>query len=58
VILPSAAVQFLQYWYRLPRVTRQGYTYKWDTFLTGKMPAWMQANKGGHRRPQCDSWPF
>lgn len=37
---------FYSDWYQPSRGNGQNYTYKWETFLTREMPAWLQANKG------------
>ncbi len=33
-------------WYQPSRGNGQDYTYKWETFLTQELPAWLEANKG------------
>ena len=33
-------------WYEPSRGNGQDYTYKWETFLTQELPAWLEANKG------------
>lgn len=37
---------FYSNWYQPSSGNGQNYTYKWETFLTQEMPAWLQANKG------------
>ncbi|MFV0495107.1 diacylglycerol acyltransferase/mycolyltransferase Ag85C [Mycobacterium sp.] len=37
---------FYSDWYQPSRGNGQDYTYKWETFLTREMPAYLQANKG------------
>jgi diacylglycerol O-acyltransferase/trehalose O-mycolyltransferase len=32
-------------WYSPSSFNRQGYTYKWETFLTSELPQWLAANK-------------
>src|ERR1700758_1974631 len=36
---------FYSNWYQPSQGNGQNYTYKWETFLTQEMPAWLQANK-------------
>lgn len=47
VVLPvGGQASFYSNWYR-PAVGRSGTsTYKWETFLTEELPAWLAANKG------------
>ena len=33
-------------WYQPSRGNGQDYTYKWETFLTQELPAWLEANRG------------
>ena len=33
-------------WYQPSQGNGQDYTYKWETFLTQELPAWLEANKG------------
>ena len=33
-------------WYQPSKGNGQDYTYKWETFLTQELPAWLEANKG------------
>jgi diacylglycerol O-acyltransferase/trehalose O-mycolyltransferase len=47
VIMPVGGTSsFYSDWYQPSSGNGQGYTYKWETFLTREMPAWLQANKG------------
>jgi diacylglycerol O-acyltransferase/trehalose O-mycolyltransferase len=47
VIMPvGGQSSFYSDWYQPSTGNGQGYTYKWETFLTREMPAWLQANKG------------
>ena len=46
VIMPvGGQSSFYSNWYQPSQGNGQGYTYKWETFLTQEMPAWLQANK-------------
>jgi diacylglycerol O-acyltransferase/trehalose O-mycolyltransferase len=36
---------FYSDWYSPSNFNNQPYTYKWETFLTGELPAWLAANK-------------
>ncbi|AEF38182.1 MULTISPECIES: diacylglycerol acyltransferase/mycolyltransferase Ag85C [Mycobacteriaceae] len=46
VIMPvGGQSSFYSDWYQPSQGNGQNYTYKWETFLTREMPAWMQANK-------------
>jgi diacylglycerol O-acyltransferase / trehalose O-mycolyltransferase len=33
-------------WYQPSQGNGQNYTYKWETFLTSELPAWLEANRG------------
>src|SRR4029078_13448458 len=33
-------------WHHASRGNGQNYTYKWETFLTQELPAWLEANRG------------
>ena len=33
-------------WYQPSQGNGQDYTYKWETFLTQELPAWLEANQG------------
>lgn len=47
VIMPvGGQSSFYTDWYQPSQSNGQNYTYKWETFLTREMPAWLQANKG------------
>lgn len=47
VIMPvGGQSSFYSDWYQPSQSNGQNYTYKWETFLTREMPAWLQANKG------------
>lgn len=47
VIMPvGGQSSFYSDWYQPSQSNGQNYTYKWETFLTKEMPAWLQANKG------------
>ncbi|WP_205875819.1 diacylglycerol acyltransferase/mycolyltransferase Ag85C [Mycobacterium camsae] len=47
VIMPvGGQSSFYSDWYQPSQGNGQNYTYKWETFLTREMPAWLQANKG------------
>jgi diacylglycerol O-acyltransferase / trehalose O-mycolyltransferase len=47
VIMPvGGQSSFYSNWYQPSVSNGQNYTYKWETFLTQEMPAWLQANKG------------
>jgi diacylglycerol O-acyltransferase/trehalose O-mycolyltransferase len=37
---------FYSDWYQASQGNGQGYTYKWETFLTSELPGWLAANKG------------
>src|ERR1700747_591483 len=46
VIMPvGGQSSFYSNWYQPSSSNGQNYTYKWETFLTQEMPAWLQANK-------------
>ena len=46
VIMPvGGQSSFYSNWYQPSQGNGQNYTYKWETFLTQEMPAWLQANK-------------
>jgi len=46
VIMPvGGQSSFYSNWYQPSSGNGQNYTYKWETFLTQEMPAWLQANK-------------
>jgi diacylglycerol O-acyltransferase/trehalose O-mycolyltransferase len=36
-------------WYQPSQGNGQNYTYKWETFLTQELPAWLEANRGVSR---------
>ena len=36
-------------WYQPSKGNGQDYTYKWETFLTDELPAWLEANRGVSR---------
>jgi diacylglycerol O-acyltransferase/trehalose O-mycolyltransferase len=36
---------FYTYWYSPSSFNHQGYTYKWETFLTRELPLWLASNK-------------
>jgi diacylglycerol O-acyltransferase / trehalose O-mycolyltransferase len=47
VIMPvGGQSSFYSDWYQPSQGNGQNYTYKWETFLTREMPAYLQANKG------------
>jgi diacylglycerol O-acyltransferase / trehalose O-mycolyltransferase len=47
VIMPvGGQSSFYSNWYQPSSGNGQNYTYKWETFLTQEMPAWLQSNKG------------
>src|ERR1700694_536667 len=47
VVMPvGGQSSFYTDWYRPSQGNGQNYTYKWETFLTQELPAWLQANKG------------
>jgi diacylglycerol O-acyltransferase/trehalose O-mycolyltransferase len=47
VIMPvGGQSSFYTDWYQPSQGNGQDYTYKWETFLTREMPAWLEANKG------------
>ena len=46
VVMPvGGQSSFYTNWYQPSQGNGQNYTYKWETFLTQEMPAWLQANK-------------
>jgi len=46
VVMPvGGQSSFYSNWYQPSQSNGQNYTYKWETFLTQEMPAWLQANK-------------
>ena len=46
VVMPvGGQSSFYSNWYQPSQGNGQNYTYKWETFLTQEMPAWLQANK-------------
>jgi diacylglycerol O-acyltransferase / trehalose O-mycolyltransferase len=46
VVMPvGGQSSFYSNWYQPSSGNGQNYTYKWETFLTQEMPAWLQANK-------------
>ena len=46
VLMPvGGQSSFYTDWYRPSQGNGQNYTYKWETFLTREMPAWLAANK-------------
>jgi len=47
VVMPvGGQSSFYTDWYQPSRGNGQDYTYKWETFLTQELPAWLEANKG------------
>ncbi len=47
VVMPvGGQSSFYSDWYQPSSGNGQNYTYKWETFLTREMPAWLAANKG------------
>jgi len=47
VVMPVGGMSsFYTDWYQPSRGNGQDYTYKWETFLTQELPAWLEANKG------------
>jgi diacylglycerol O-acyltransferase/trehalose O-mycolyltransferase len=47
VVMPvGGQSSFYADWYQPSRGNGQDYTYKWETFLTQELPAWLEANKG------------
>ena len=47
VVMPvGGQSSFYTDWYQPSQGNGQNYTYKWETFLTQELPAWLQANKG------------
>ena len=47
VVMPVGGMSsFYTDWYQPSRGNGQDYTYKWETFLTNELPAWLEANKG------------
>src|SRR6478736_6462218 len=47
VVMPvGGQSSFYSDWYSPSNFNNQPYTYKWETFLTQELPAWLQANKG------------
>ena len=48
VVMPvGGQSSFYTDWYSPSTFNNQAYTYKWETFLTQQMPAWLAANKTG-----------
>ncbi len=46
VVMPvGGQSSFYTDWYSPSTFNNQGYTYKWETFLTQELPAWLAANK-------------
>jgi diacylglycerol O-acyltransferase / trehalose O-mycolyltransferase len=46
VVMPvGGQSSFYTDWYSPSSFNNQGYTYKWETFLTRELPAWLAANK-------------
>jgi diacylglycerol O-acyltransferase/trehalose O-mycolyltransferase len=46
VVMPvGGQSSFYTDWYSPSSFNKQPYTYKWETFLTGELPAWLAANK-------------
>src|SRR3954449_13075775 len=47
LVMPVGGMSsFYTDWYQPSRGNGQDYTYKWETFLTQELPAWLEANKG------------
>ncbi len=47
IVMPvGGQSSFYTDWYQPSRGNGQDYTYKWETFLTQELPAWLEANKG------------
>ncbi|MCW2691123.1 MAG: Antigen precursor [Mycobacterium sp.] len=47
VVMPvGGQSSFYSDWYQPSQGNGQGYTYKWETFLTSELPGWLAANKG------------
>ncbi len=47
VVMPVGGMSsFYTDWYQPSKGNGQDYTYKWETFLTQELPAWLEANKG------------
>jgi diacylglycerol O-acyltransferase/trehalose O-mycolyltransferase len=47
VVMPVGGMSsFYTDWYRPAVGNGQTYTYKWETFLTSELPAWLAANRG------------
>ena len=47
VVMPvGGQSSFYTDWYQPSQGNGQDYTYKWETFLTQELPAWLEANKG------------
>jgi diacylglycerol O-acyltransferase/trehalose O-mycolyltransferase len=46
VVMPvGGQSSFYSDWYSPSSFNNQGYTYKWETFLTGELPLWLATNK-------------
>src|SRR6478672_10230860 len=46
VVMPvGGQSSFYSDWYSPSSFNNQGYTYKWETFLTAELPAWLSTNK-------------
>jgi diacylglycerol O-acyltransferase/trehalose O-mycolyltransferase len=47
VVMPVGGMSsFYSDWYQPAAGNGQTYTYKWETFLTSELPAWLSANRG------------
>jgi diacylglycerol O-acyltransferase / trehalose O-mycolyltransferase len=47
VVMPvGGQSSFYTDWYQPSQGNGQGYTYKWETFLTSELPGWLSANRG------------
>jgi diacylglycerol O-acyltransferase/trehalose O-mycolyltransferase len=50
VVMPvGGQSSFYADWYQPSQGNGQNYTYKWETFLTQELPAWLEANRGVSR---------
>src|ERR1700712_3842668 len=50
VVMPvGGQSSFSADWYQPSQGNGQNYTYKWETFLTQELPAWLEANRGVSR---------
>ena len=61
LVMPVGGMSsFYTDWYQPSRGNGQDYTYKWETFLTQELPAWLEANKSVRRtvtRSLASRWP-